>query len=100
MVEHWFVTPLMQVQFPSAARDFSQSQISVQTLLPVSVHPRVQSLALSYICALVKDPVVHVSCRVCPACTVGWIARLLQLAFPGEPTQISHGRNPIRTIQL
>ena len=36
---------------------FSQSQLSVQTLLHVSVHPRLQSHA--HICAHVKDSVVH-----------------------------------------
>ena len=31
-VEHWTGTLLMQVQFSGAARDFSPSQLSVQTL--------------------------------------------------------------------
>ena len=50
LVEYWAVTPLMQVRFPGLARDFSpQSQLSVQTLLRVSVHPCVQSHALTSI---------------------------------------------------
>ena len=50
LVEHPAVTPLTQVRFPGAERGFfSQSQLSVQTLLRVSVHPRVQSLSLIHI---------------------------------------------------
>ena len=82
MVEHWTVTPLTQVRFPGAARDFSPGRFSVQTLLRVSVHPRVQLIVCIKICAHVKDPVVHVRVRWImetlnhPACTVGWVARL------------------------
>ena len=85
---------------------FSQSQLSVQTLLHVSVHPCVQSRAFN-ICAYVKDPVVRVRVRWSmetlkhPACTVGWVARLCRnWLSPGKATRISHGRNPIETIQL
>ena len=39
LVEHQTGTLPTQVQFPGAARDFSPSQLSVQTLLRVSVHP-------------------------------------------------------------
>ena len=36
-----------------------------------------------------------------PVCTVGWVARLCRSwLFPGKATRISHGRNPIGTIQL
>ena len=41
---------------------FSQSQLSVQTLLRVSVHPQC-AIACINICAHVKDPVVHVRVR-------------------------------------
>ena len=49
MVEHRTGTSLTQVRFPGAARDFfSPSQFSVQILLRVSAHPRVQSHAVKY----------------------------------------------------
>ena len=48
LIEHRTGTPLTQVRFPEAARDILfQTQLSVQTLLRVSVHPRVQSHALT-----------------------------------------------------
>ena len=73
--------------------------------LSVSVHP---PCAIAYICiyAHVKDPVVHV--RVLwimetlkhPAYTVGWVARLCRSWLSsGRATRISHGRNPMVTIQ-
>ena len=37
-LEHRTVTPLKQVRFPGAARDFSPCHLSLQTLLRVSVH--------------------------------------------------------------
>ena len=91
---------LTQVLFLSAARDFSprvsfQGRLSyVCPYAPVCIN----------ICVHVKDSVGHV--RVCwinetlkhPAHTVGWVARLLQLAFPGEsnlnfPWEKSHWDN-------
>ena len=52
LVERGTGTPLTQVRFPGAARDFfSQGQLSVQTLT-VSVRPRVQSHALTSVCTL------------------------------------------------
>ena len=75
-------TPLTQVRFPGAERNFSPpSQLSVQTLLGCLRTPRVQSQAF-YVCAHVEDPVVQVRVRRImktpkhPACTVGWVARL------------------------
>ena len=68
---------------------FSQSQLSVQTLLRVSVHHPC-GIAYINICVHVKDPVVHVRARWImetlkhPECTVGWVARLSELAFLGE----------------
>ena len=48
LVEHRTAALLMQVWFPGAARIFfSQSQLSVQTLLRVSIVPRVQSHAVT-----------------------------------------------------
>ena len=65
------------------------------------------AIACIYICAHVKDPVVHVRVRWImgtlkyPACTLGWVARLCCSSLsPGKATQISHGRSPIGTIQL
>ena len=65
----------------------SQSTFSADCLT-VSTHPC--AIACINICAHVKDPVVCV--RVWwiketlkhPACTMDWVVRLLQLAFPGE----------------
>ena len=84
---------------------FSQSQLSVQTLLRCSY--TLCAIACIYICAHVKDPVVHVRVRWImetlkhPACTLGWVARLCcSWLSPGKPTRIFYGRNPIGTIQL
>ena len=105
MVVNRRVTPLTQVRFPGAARNFSPSQLSEQTLLHVSVHP-LCAIACIHVCAHVKDPVVYVRVRWImetlkhPACTVS-SATLSQLAFPGEKAiRISHGRKLIETIQL
>ena len=56
LVEHRTVTPLRRVLLPGAARDFSLSQLSVQTLLRVSVHPRVQSHVLTTSVRTLKIP--------------------------------------------
>ena len=47
LVERRTVTPLRQVRFHGAARDFSPSQLFVQTLLRCPYSPRVQSHALT-----------------------------------------------------
>ena len=74
--------------------------------LTVSAHPQVQ-IACIYICTHVKDPVVHVRVRWIretlkdPACSVGWVARLCRSRLSqGKATRISHGRNPIGTVQF
>ena len=81
---------------------FSQSQLSVQTLLRVSVHPCVCDIS-----AHVKELVVHA--RVWwitetlkhPTCTVDWVARLCRSWLSTwKATRISFWRNPIGTIQL
>ena len=77
-------TPLTQVRFPGAARDFSL-RVIFQHRLFFGVRTPPCTIACIYICAHVKDPVVHV--RVLwimktlkhPACTVGWVARLCRL---------------------
>ena len=47
---HQTGTPLTHVRFTSAARDFSQSTLSVQTLFRCPYSPRVQSHALTSTC--------------------------------------------------
>ena len=60
---------------------YSQSQLSVQTLLRCPYTPAC-AIACIYICAHVKDPVVHVRVRWImeslkhAACSVGWVAQL------------------------
>ena len=87
---------------------FSQSQLSVQTLLRCP-HPPPSPCAIACIniCAHVKDPRVHVKVRGItetlkhPAHTVGRVARLCRIWLsPGKATRISHGRNPVGTIRL
>ena len=84
---------------------FSQSQLSVQTLLRCPHIPC--AIARFNIRAHVKDPVVHVRVRWImetpkhPACSVSleaWLRRGWHSA--GKATWISHGRNPNGTIQL
>ena len=88
----------------------------VQVFLPEStfsansltcVHTPPCAIACINICAHVTDPVIHVSVRLImqtlkhPACMVGWLARLCRSWLsPWKATRISHGRNPIETIQL
>ena len=81
LVEHQTVTPLTQVRFPGAARDFSfRDSSSVRTPSDTCINT----------CAHVKAPVVHVRLRWImetrkhPAYTVGWVAQLSQLALPRE----------------
>ena len=75
---------------------FSQSRLSVQTLLHVSVHPPC-AIACFKICAHIKDTIVHV--RVWwitqtlkhPACTEGWATLLChRWLSPGKATRMSH----------
>ena len=92
LVERRTGTPLRQVRFPGAARDFSFDADS----LTVSAHPRRH----------VKDHVVHVRVRWImetlkhPACTVDWIRRSCRSWLSVEKaTKIVEGRNSNRTIQ-
>ena len=103
-VQRWTGTPLTQVRFPGAARDFSP-RVHFQCRLSYGV--RTHPCAYINICTHIKDPVVHVRVQWImeilkhPACTVGLVARLCHSwLFPGKATQISHGRNLIGTIQL
>ena len=74
LVEHRAVTPLTQVRFLSAARDFSsQSQLSVQTF---GIRTTPCAIACIIICVHDKDPLLHVRVRwimatqTCPARTI------------------------------
>ena len=87
-------TPLRQVRFPGAARDFSP-RVNFQCRLSHGVRIPPCSTACNNICAHVKDPVVHVKVRWTmktlkhPACTVGWVGRLCHSwLFPGNATRI------------
>ena len=105
LVEHRTVTPLTQVRFPGAAKDFSP-RVNFQCRL-CYVCPYIPcAIACMNICGHVKDPVVHDRVRWTmetlkhPACTVNWVVQLSHSWLSlGKATQISHGRNPIGTIQ-
>ena len=89
LVEYRTVTPLTQVRFPGAARDFSP-RVNFQCRFSYGVCTPPCAIAYIYTCAHVKDPVVHVRLRWImetgkhPAYTVGWVAQLSQLALPRE----------------
>ena len=91
VVEHRTCTSPMQVQFPSAARDFSP-WVNFQCI---------------FICVHAKDPIVHVRVQWImetlkhPACIIGWVVHLCHSWLsPGKATRISQGRNPFGTIQF
>ena len=106
LVEHRTVTPLTQVRFLGSARGFlPESTFSADSLTCV----RTPSCAITciYMCAHVKDPVVHVRVRWIMktlkhlARTVGWVARLCHTWLSSrKATRISHGKNLIETMQL
>ena len=80
LLKHRTVTPLTKVRFPGAARDFFPG-VNFQCRLSY-VCPYTRVIACIYICAHVKDPVVHVRVRWImqtlkhPTCTVGWVPQL------------------------
>ena len=92
--------------FPIVARDFSP-RVSFQCRLSYSVHTPLPAIACIYICAYVKDPIVHfrvwwiMKTLKHPACNVGWIARLCHSWLsPGDgnpnfPWEISHWDNTV-----
>ena len=101
LVEHRTGTPPTQVRFLGAARDFSP-WVNFQCRLFYGVRPLPCAVACIYICAHVKDPVVHVRVRWImealkhPACTLGGVARLCcSWLSPEKAARISHG-----TVQL
>ena len=100
-VEHQSSTLLTQVRFPGAPRDFSP-RVSFQCRLSYCVCTPPCAITCINICGHVKDLIVHVRVRWIkkilkhPACTTlccSWLSL-------GKATQISHGRNPIDTVQL
>ena len=100
-------TTLTQARFPGAARDFFLPESTFQCRLSYGVCTSPCANTCINICAHVKDPVVVVrvwwfmETLTHPACTVGWVAQLRRSWLsPGYATRISHGRNPIGTIQL
>ena len=106
LVEHRTGTSPTQVRFPGAARDFSP-RVNFQCRLSHGVRTPQSAIACIYICAHVKVPVIHVRVRWImetlkhSACTLLWVARHCRSWLsPGKATRISHGRNPIGTIQL
>ena len=62
LVQPWTVTPLTQVQFPGAAREFF-SRVNFQCRLSDVVRALSCAIACINICADSKDPVVHVRVR-------------------------------------
>ena len=99
-VERRTGTSLTQVRFLCAARDFSP-RVSFQCRLSSGVRTSPCAIACIYICAHVRDPVVHTRIRWIikilkhPAYTVGWVTRLCRsLLSPGKATRFSHGSNP------
>ena len=92
LVEHWNGTPPTQVRFLGAARDFSL-RVNFQCRLSYGVRIPLCAIACMYICAQVKDPVVHVRIQWImetlkhPACTLGLVARRCR-------SWLSRGRQP------
>ena len=91
--------------FPGAARDFSP-RVSCQCRPSNGVCTPLWAIACIYICEHVKDPVLLVRVWLIietlkhPACTLGWVAWLSQLACPGEGSlnfswEKSHWNNTI-----
>ena len=81
LVEHRTGTLSTLVRFPGAARGFCP-RVNFQRRLSYDVRTPPCAVACVYICARVKDSVVHVRVRWImetlkhPACAVGWVARL------------------------
>ena len=101
LVERRTGTPLAQVRFPGAARDFSP-RVNVQCSLTYGVRTSPCAIARIYICAHVKDSVVHVRVRWImktlkhPACTVGWVVRLCRSWLSrGRQSEFPMGEIPL-----
>ena len=101
LVERRTGTPPTQVRFPDAARDFSlRGNFQCRSSYGVRTPPC--TIACIYICAHVKDPVVHVRVRWImetlkhPACTIRLGSTTpSQLAFPrGRQPEFPLGEIP------
>ena len=95
-----------QIRFPGAARDFSPG-VNFRCRFSYGLRTSPCAIACIYICAHVKDPIVHVRVSVGYGNTKSpsmhrrlGSATLSQLASQGEKTRISNWENPIWTIQL
>ena len=88
------------VWFPGVARDISP-RINFQCRLCYGVRTPSSAVACIFIYTHVRDPMIHVRVWLIMYsmyCRLGSVTRgLLSL---GKATRISHGRNPIGTIQL
>ena len=96
----------LRVWFNGVAKDFSP-RVHFPCRLSYRVRTPQCAIACIYICVHIKDPIVHVrvwwimETLTHPACTVGWKAKLCcSWLSQGKATRISHGENPIGTIQL
>ena len=106
LVEHGTGMLLTKVRFPSMARDFSP-RVNFQCRLSYSVCIPPGAVACIYICAHVKDLIVHVRVQwimetlAYPACTIGLPSVLCHSWLsPGEgnlnfPRKKSHGDNTV-----
>ena len=106
LVEHRTGTPPTQVRFPGAARSFSP-RVKFQCRPSYGVRAPPSAVACIYICAHVKDPVVHVRVRWImetlkhQACKLSSVARLCRSWLsPGKATRSFRGRNPVSTMLL
>ena len=92
--EHRTGTPPTQLRFPGTARDFSSSQLSIQTLLRC---PRVQPHTFTSVRTLkISYSMSDMETLKHQACTVGWVARLCHTWLsPRKATRISMGEIPL-----
>ena len=95
LIEHRTGTPLTQVRFPSAAKDFSP-RVNFQYGLSYGVRTSPCAIACINICAHVKDHTVYDKVQWImetlnhPTCTGGWVARFCcSWLSPGKATRIS-----------
>ena len=108
LVEHRTGTPPKQIRFPGAGKGFfSSPRVNFQCQLSYGVRTPPCAIACIYICAHVKDPVVHVKSSMDYGNTktqsmhrMLGIPILSQLAFPGEgnpnfPWEKSHWDNTV-----
>ena len=88
--------------FPRCGKGFFSPRFVFQCRLSYGVRTLPCAIAYIYICAHVKDPVVHVKVRWImetvkhPACNRGWVARLCRSWLsPGKVTEFPIGAIPL-----